>query len=89
MNGNVTTSEREHISFLRFFARAKVRRGTYASIDAILDELKGKVALYRKLGATTTPKHLRLSPATIQAWESNAKDFAKAAVKYFREIKHG
>lgn len=89
MNGNLTTSGRERISFLRFLARTKVRRGAYASIEAILDELKGKVALYRKLGATTTPNSLRLNPATIQAWEIDAKIFAKAAVEHFREIKHG
>ena len=84
-----TTSPREHISLLRSIAVEKVRCGTYTSIEDVCDELKGKVALYRKLGATTTPNSLRLNPATIQAWEIDAKIFAKAAVEHFREIKHG
>lgn len=84
-----TTSPQEHISLLRSLAIEKVRSGAYTSIEAICDELKGKVALYRKLGATTTPNSLRLNPATIQAWVLDAKIFAKAAVKYFKEIKHG
>ena len=84
-----TTSPREHISLLRFIAVEKVRCGTYTSIEDVFAELKGKVALYRKLGATTTPNSLRLNPATIQAWEIDAKIFAKAAVEHFREIKHG
>ncbi len=89
MNGNLTTSGRERISFLRFLARTKVRRGAYASIEAILDELRGKASLYRKLGAVTTPQPLRLSTATIQAWETDAKNFAKFAVEHFRESNHG
>lgn len=82
-----TTSPREHISLLRSLARAKVRCGTYTSIDSICDELKGKVALYRKLGATTTPQGLRLDPATIQAWEIDAKIFAQFAANLFWESK--
>lgn len=84
-----TTSPRKHISLLRSIAVEKVRCGTYTSIEDVCDELKGKVALYRKLGATTTPNSLRLNPATIQEWEIDAKIFAKAAVVYFKEIKHG
>ncbi len=77
-----TTSTR--VSFLRSLAIAKVRCGAYTSIEAICDELKGKAQLYRTLYATK-----RLNPATIQAWEIDAKIFAKAAVEHFREIKHG
>lgn len=84
-----TTSAREHISLLQSLAIEKVRCGAYTSIEGICDELRGKAALYRKLGATTTPKSLRLAAATRQAWVLDAKIFAKAAVEYFREIKHG
>ena len=84
MNGNLTTSGRERISFLRFLARTKVRRGAYASIEAILDEMRGKVALYRALGKSSPPL---LSAGTITVWESSAINFAEFAVEHFRERK--
>ena len=81
---NLTTSGRERISFLRFLARTKVRRGAYASIEAILNEMRGKVALYRALGKSLPPL---LSAGTITAWESSAINFAEFAVEQFRESK--